>query len=93
MQDDDRSLICYAFLDRGFYTYTHQDPDMRYFTYMNADSEHILEVQRDLIRSRKYKYIITEYNPIEVEGYSLIATDKSPTEDIDYYLYRRDDNA
>ena len=93
MQDDDRSLICYGFLDRGFYTYTHQDPDMRYFTYMNADSEHILEVQRDLIRSHKYKYIITEYDPIQAEGYSLIATDKSPTEDIDYYLYQRDDNA
>ena len=93
MQDDDRSLICYAFLDRGFYTYTYQDPDMRYFTYLNADSEHILEVQRDLIRSHEYKYIITEYDPIQVEGYSLIATDKSPTEDIDYYLYRRDDNA
>ncbi len=93
MQDDDRSLICYGFLDRGFYTYTYQDPDMRYFTYLNADSEHILEVQRDLIRSHKYKYLITEYDPIQVEGYSLIATDKSPTEDIDYYLYQRDDNA
>ena len=93
MQDDDRSLICYAFLDRGFYTYTYQDPDMRYFTYLNADSEHILEVQRDMIRSHKYKYIITEYDPIQAEGYTLIATDKSPTEDIDYYLYMRDDNA
>ena len=91
LQDDDRSLICYGFLDRGFYTYTYQDPDMRYFTYLNADSEHILEVQRDLIRSHEYKYIITEYDPIKVEGYSLIATDKSPTEDIDYYLYMRDD--
>lgn len=91
MQDEDRSLICYGFLDRGFYTYTYQDPDMRYFTYLNADSEHILEVQRDLIRSHEYKYILTEYDPIQVEGYSLIATDKSPTEDIDYYLYMRDD--
>lgn len=93
LEDEDRSLICYGFLDRGFYTYTYQDPDMRYFTYLNADSEHNLEEQRNLIRSHNYKYIITEYDPIQVEGYTLIATDKSPTEDIDYYLYQRDDNA
>ena len=92
MQDDDRSMVCYGFLDRGFYTYTGTDPDMLYFTYLNADSEHILMEQQAYIASGRYKYVITEYTPQNFQGYELIATDKSPTEDIDYYLYRRIDN-
>ena len=91
-ESDDRSLICYGFLDRGFYTYTETDPDVKYFTYLNADSEHILSVQSAYIATGNYKYIITEYAPVNFEGYELIATDKSPIEDIDYYLYRRIDD-
>lgn len=92
IQDEDRSMVCYGFLDRGFYTYTGTDPDMYYYTYTNADSGHILAEQQAYIASGRYKYVITEYNPQNFEGYELIATDKSPTEDIDYYLYQRIDD-
>ena len=90
-QYDNPTLLCYGFLDRGFYTYNDIIPDVPYFTFLNANSEFIMQEQDRYIREGDYDFIITEGVCREFEGYTLIYTDPLVTKSGGgpYYLYQK----
>ena len=88
-QHENPTLLCYGFLDRGFYTYNDIIPDIPYFTYLNANSEHLMQEQDRYIKEGNYEFIITEGMPHEFEGYELIYVDPNESEEVPYFLYQR----
>lgn len=90
---DDRSFICYDFIDRGFYTYMETDPEVPFYSLLNADKEKISQIQRSYIDEGDYNYIITTNGNAVFEGYELIETAEDPIEnDFIFYLYSKTDN-
>ena len=90
MNSEDKSFVCYDFIDCGFYTYMHVDPEVPYYSYLNADSSHIIESQQQYIINNGYNYIITSNKTEIFVGYELIASQQDPfNEETTFYLYRR----
>lgn len=88
-QSDDPTLLCYDFLDRGFYTYNGIIPDVPYFTAMNSDYELVRMEQERYIQEGNYEFVITESVPHDFDGYELIYVDQNEGEGLPYYLYKR----
>ena len=87
-ETSDHSLVCYGFLDMGFYTYSHQDPRMTYFSTLYNIDDYILEAQRGYIESGEYQYVVTSVC-YEIEGYELIEATRDPFYGGLFYLYRK----
>ena len=83
------TLICYDFLDRGFYTYNDIVPDVPYYTSMNSDYEYVRAEQERYIREGDYEFIITESEPHDFEGYDLLYTYQKEGDILTYYLYQK----
>jgi hypothetical protein len=68
----------------------HVDPEVPYYSYLNADSSHIIESQQQYIINNGYNYIITSNETEIFVGYELIASQQDPfNEETTFYLYRR----
>ena len=91
-KSSDPTLLCYDFLDRGFFTYNGIIPDVPYFTAMNSDYELIRSEQERYIQEGYYEFVITESVPHDFDGYELIYVDPNEGEGLPYYLYQRVDS-
>lgn len=90
MDSEDKSFVCYDFIDCGFYTYMHTDPEVPYYSYLNADTIHIINTQRQYIASGNYNYIITTNDVDVFTGYELVESQQDPfNEEKVFYLYRK----
>lgn len=86
---DNPTLLCYDFLDRGFYTYNGIIPDAPYFTAMNSDYELVRREQERYIQEGNYDFVITESVPHDFPGYVLVYVDENEGEGLPYYLYQK----
>ena len=87
---DDQSFVCFDFIDSGFYTMMQVDPEVQYFSFLNADKDHIVNTQKEYIRDNDYNFIITNNDTEVFEGYELIKAQQNPFDTTDtFFLYQK----
>lgn len=85
MKKDSGRVLEYGMQDYGFYTLMHQNPSDRYFFTPNMKKSDIEKAQQKALKSRKYKYVVTEENI--GTPYKKIATAELDHKGIGEYFY------